>query len=81
MTAEESKVRELRMLYSTSLINAVCAWQNLVLDMRKVSGLNAQEAANELMAWLKQGVPFQETIDAYTLGVNPDPSTEISLNA
>ena len=82
VTAQELKLRKDRLTYSKDLLGALCAFENLVLDLMKVSGLSEKDAEAELVNWLQRGVPFQETIDAYICGGPPEIlSDQVALNA
>ncbi len=82
MTADELKLRQDRLEWSKHVLGAHCAFMNFVLDLRKVTALTEEAAEEELIKWATQGVPFQETIDAYAYtGGPPDPSSELGLEA
>lgn len=83
MTKEEMLLREKRMTWSEHILGAHCAFLNFVLDLRKVTGMSDEDAEAELLRWLKQKIPFQETIDAYAYYGRPPEtlSDQLSLDA
>jgi hypothetical protein len=82
MTKNELKLRRDRMLYSKQVLGGHCAFSNFVLDLMKVSGMSYEACESELIKWLKQGIPFAETVEAYTLGGPPEIlSNELGLSA
>jgi hypothetical protein len=82
MTKDELELRRARMAWSTRVLGGHCAFANFVLDLMKVSGLSYEASETELISWLEKGIPFEETVEAYTYGGPPEIlSDEISLSA
>ena len=71
MTKDELELRRARLEWDKDIMGAHLAYQNQVLELMAVSGKDFEACDAELKRWFFVGIPFQETIDAYTRGEPP----------